>query len=296
MKHFLIFLILLISNFASAQVSGVIINSKTQEKVQFVNIWVENESIGTTSNHNREFTLTVDHSKNLIFSAIGFETRKMKSDSIQKTVALEPQIIVLSEIAVKPKKRNIELTIGRFKRSKINHYFACGSKPWIAARYFNYKEDYKPTAYLKKIRLLPKSDVNEAKFNIRLYGVSENGAPENYIYDENIIGIARKGKKFTGIDVSDFYISFPKEGLFVAIEWLIIDENKHDYKYTTVGSNEKQVGVSYKPTLGTVRRDTDENSWKFSQGKWQKMRESHDVNGRNTGKYSLLGIELTLSN
>jgi len=271
-------------------------HNSTKEKIPYVNIWVENENIGTTSNENGEFELKIDSSKIILFSAIGFETKKISSDSIKNILELKPLVTELDEIIINSKKLSQELTVGKFKKSKINHYFGCGIKPWITARYFKYKDKYDKTPYLKKISLLTKSDVKNSKFNIRLYSVNEKGEPENYIYDQNIIGIAKKGKKTTEIDISKLNIEFPESGFFIAIEWLIIEENKHEYKYTMEGSRKKLEGISYEPAIGTIPAETDENSWIFNQGKWRKVWKNVGTSKKFEQKYSLMAIELTLTN
>lgn len=297
MKKLLAITLLLISNLCFSQLKSVIIDSETKEKIPYVNIWVENENIGTTSNEKGEFKLEIDGTKVILFSAIGFETKKISSDSIKNILELKPLITQLNEVVIKSKKKSQKLIIGKFKKSKINHYFACGTKPWITARYFKFKEEYNNTSFLNKIRLLTNSDVENSKFNIRLYGVSENGEPKDYIYDENIIGIAKKGKKITEIDMSDLNIEFPKDGFFIAIEWLIIESNKHEYNYTMKDSNKKLTGISYEPSIGTVPAETDENSWIFNQGKWRKIfKNNSGTLKRYKDKYNLLAIELTLTN
>ena len=296
MKKVLLITFFLISNICFGQLKSVIIDSETKGKIPYVNIWVENENIGTTSNENGEFELEIDGNKIVLFSAIGFETKKISSDSIKNTVKLKPLVTELEEIVISSKKLTQELTIGEFKKSKINNYFGCGIKPWITARYFEYKDDYEKTSFLKTIRILTKSDVKNSKFNIRLYGVSENGEPENYIYNQNIIGIAKKGKKTTEIDVSKLNIEFPESGFFIAIEWLIIEENKYKFKYTMEGSRKKSEGISYEPDIGTIPAETDENSWIFNQGKWRKVWKNNGGIKKYNGKYSLMAIELTLSN
>lgn len=296
MRKLLTTTILLISNICFSQLKSVIIDSETKEKIPYVNIWVENENIGTTSNENGEFELKIDSSKIILFSAIGFETKKISSDSIKNILELKPLVTELDEIIINSKKLSQELTVGKFKKSKINHYFGCGIKPWITARYFKYKDKYDKTPYLKKISLLTKSDVKNSKFNIRLYSVNEKGEPENYIYDQNIIGIAKKGKKTTEIDISKLNIEFPESGFFIAIEWLIIEENKHEYKYTMEGSRKKLEGISYEPAIGTIPAETDENSWIFNQGKWRKVWKNVGTSKKFEQKYSLMAIELTLTN
>jgi hypothetical protein len=214
MKKLLAITFLLISNLCFSQIKAVIINSETKEKIPYVNIWVENENIGTTSNEKGEFELEIDSPKIILFSAIGFETKKISSDLIKNILELKPETTELDEVILSSKKLSKEFTIGEFKKSKINSYFSCGIKPWIVARLFKYQDEFDETPFLKKITIVTKSDVKNSKFNIRLYGVNQNGEPENYIYNQNIIGIAKKGKKLTEIDVSKLNIEFPENGFF----------------------------------------------------------------------------------
>ena len=296
MKKLLAITFLLISNLSFCQLRSVIIDSETKEKIPYVNIWVENENIGTTSNEKGEFELEIDGIKIIQFSAIGFESKKISSGLIKETLELKPITTELDEVIISSKKSTQELVIGEFKKSKINHYFGCGVKPWITARFFKFKDIYDKTPYLKKISLLTKSDVKNSKFNIRLYSVNEKGEPENYIYDQNIIGVAKKGKKTTEIDISKLNIEFPESGFFIGIEWLIIEENKHEYNYTMEGSRKKLEGISYEPAIGTIPAETHENSWIFNQGKWRKVWKNVGTSKKFEEKYSLMAIELTLKN
>lgn len=297
MKGLLVFTCLLVSNLCFGQLRAVIVDMDSKEVIPFVNIWVQNENIGTTSNEKGAFELDIDSTKIIVFSAIGYQTTKISSDSIQKLLELRPIVTQLNEVIINSKRQSKEFVIGEFKKSEINHYFACGTKPWITARYFKFEEHYDETTFLNKIKLLTHSDIRDSKFNIRLYGVSENGEPEGYIFDENIIGIAKKGKKITDIDLSNLNIEFPKKGFFIAIEWLIIESNKHEYSYTMQDSNKKLNGVSYEPAVGAVPAVTNENSWLFMKGKWSKIfKNSSTASKGYKNKYSLLAIELTLTN
>ena len=215
---------------------------------------------------------------------------------------MKSQITELEEIIVSSKKINKELVIGKFKKSKINHYFSCGRQPWISARFFNYKTEYKETPYLNKIKVLTKSNIKDAKFNIRLYDIHENGEPENYIYDQNIIGVAKQGKSVTEIDLSELDIKFPEKGFFIAIEWLIIEGNTHKYTYKMYNSKKELSGVAYEPSIGTIPSETDKNSWFFIRGKWRKVWQNNSPSKKfkyakkYKNNYSLIAIELSLSN
>jgi hypothetical protein len=273
MKKLLAIIFLLISNLCFSQLKSVIIDSETKGKVPYVNIWVENENIGTTSNKKGEFELNFNGSKIIIFSAIGFETKKIVSDSIKSILKLKPIVTELDEVVIKSKKTTQELKIGKFKKFKITSYLGGNANPWIIARYFEYKEINNKISFLKKIKLLTNSQINNSKFNIRLYNINNNGEPGSYINDENIIGIAKKGKKITEIDISNLNIEFPKEGFFIAIEWL----------------------ETYDPLIGTINTKADEISWVYSRGKWSKFWKNNTGIGRKD-TYQVIAIELTLTN
>ena len=297
MEKRIFIIIILIYSFGFSQLKSVVIDSITKEKIPYVNIWVENEDIGATSDEEGKFELKVYTPKNIVFSAIGFKTRIIKSDQIKDLVQLYPQLTDLKEVVIKVRKLTREFTIGKFKKSKINSYFGCGTKPWMTARFFNYKKDYKNTPFINNITLLTNSDVKNSKFNIRLYDVNDRDEPEGYIYDGNIIGVARKGKRTTEIDISKLNIKFPKKGFFVSVEWLIIEANRHESTYTTEGSKKKHIRVSYEPAIGLVPADTSENSWRYSQGKWKKTHKNNEsALRRYRNKYNLLAIELNLTN
>jgi hypothetical protein len=277
---------------------GVVVDAETKEKIPFVNIWVENESIGTTSDLKGAFEIAIqfDSPRFVVFSAIGFETRRIISDSLKDIIELKPMVTELDEVIITPKKRTQKLTIGKFKKSEINHYFACGTEPWIVARYFAYQDVFNKTPFLDKIRVLTNSDIKDAKFSIRLYDVNDNGEPEGYMYDKSIIGIAHKGIRETEVDFSHFNIRLPKKGFFIAVEWLIVDENRYAYDYAMKDPGKRLKGISYEPEFGTIPAETDENSWVFYQGKWRKLWSKRDEGlEKYKDKYSLVAIELTLT-
>lgn len=299
LRQLIMLALLFISNFGFCQLQSVIVDAETQEGIPYVNIWVEDENTGTTSNEDGLFKLELDTVKIIVFSAIGYETKKINSDSIGNTLALDPMISELGEVVVTAGKRmklDQELVIGEFKKSKIRFYLSCGTRPWMWARFFEYKKEYQKTNFIREIKLLTDSDVKDSKFNVRLYRKNDNGEPEGYIYEGNIFGLAKKGRKNTIVDLSELNIEFPKEGLFVVIEWLIIEQNKHEYKFTWEGSKQKHDGVSYEPSFGALPSDININSWFYINGRWRKAWVNKSSWSKMYDKYALMAIEMTLSN
>lgn len=296
MKSCLLFsVVFLVAQTALCQVKSVLTDRKTQEKIPYVNIWVENENMGTTSNESGEFELNLtDTNKIIVFSAIGYETKRIKAGDIKSVLELIPNMTVLQEVFIHPKKGTKELVIESFKKSESNHSFVGGLTPWMVAKYFGYQDDYKATPFLKKIIILTDSRINNATFNIRLYSVNENGDPGEYLYDKNIIGTAKKGKTITEIDLSHFNIQFPENGFFIAFEWFIIESNRHEVTITKPGSKEKFKGLRYEPGISTFKGTEEKNSWTYTKGNWNKW----DIPSlkENEYKYRFLAMELTLTN
>lgn len=293
---FIIFL-LFISSGVIAQLKGKIINAETREPIPYVNIWVQGMDKGTTSSENGDFVLDVNaQGKNLVFTAIGFETKIMDATEQMESVALHPKFTELDEVIVSASKENKENIVGKFKRSKISRFFAASNQPKIWARYFPYRPECNETSFLKSIKVFTISHDGDSKINIRFYSVKEDGSPDEFLYGENVIATPKKGNKITEVNLSDLNISFPEAGLFVAFEWLIVEENKYEYTYKENGKKLNDFG--YNPSLGTISEKTDVNGWMFFQGKWQRIEKNYFSEDKNKGieVYSLLGIELTLSN
>lgn len=296
MRKVFFFLSILSSISSFAQISGAILNAETKEKVPFVNVWILDKNIGTTANEFGVFTLKSTNADDVVFSAIGYERTTIRLDTIYHTIELTPSVVQLSELVIIPRKQTKEFVIGEFVKKEINHYFGCGAKPWIVAKFFAYDSLYSSTPFLKKLKFLTRSDVKNAKSNIRLYGVDENGSPGEIIYDKNIIVTSQKGKKWTEIDVSTLGIRIPESGFFIAIEWLIIPDNKYRFKYVLEGSDNTISRISYEPAFGAEQKASNENSWKYHLGKWEHVRPSFDSRNLPTKTYLTLAIQVTLTN
>ena len=78
-EKILILIFFIVSQIAFSQIKGVVKDSISGEPISYVNIWVENETIGTTSEADGSFSLDVKEEKVLVFSALGYETKKISS-------------------------------------------------------------------------------------------------------------------------------------------------------------------------------------------------------------------------
>jgi len=250
--------------------------------VPYVNIWVEGKNIGTTANEEGSFNLpALADSAVLVLSAIGYQDLKVPAKNLPTIIFLQSIAIELNEVRVTTKKQQDDIHIGTFNKNNITLFFGTNpTAPWIVSKYYPYKPEY-DSRFLKTITIYTRSWAKKnVTFNIRLYLPDSTGAPGTFLYDQNIICTAKKGSKILEADVSQLNIPFPKEGLFVAFEWLMIPENSVS---AFINTNDY-----YQPGFGALLNDSAD-CWIYYQGKW-KNRDTENKNAM------VLACELIIDN
>ena len=263
----LIILLLLISQFISAQVKGIVIDSISKKPISFVNIWVENENIGTTSEENGTFIINAaENNKNLIFSALGFEKKIVKAVNTGE-VQLSPIAYQLEEVVLSRRKQTKELEIGRIPDAIFE---AFDNGPRIDVKYFPYSTNYSRIKYIKKVILLTDNRIESATIKIHFYSVDVNGFPGEELLKKDFVVSVQKGVLKTRFDVSDFNLKIPKNGLFVGVEKLLIEKNKIQKLITDLNANKTSSATKYAPFVlyNFVESDL---LFAFSGGKWSRQ-------------------------
>ena len=268
-KKYFVFLLFTLS--LSAQIKGVVKDSITGKPISFVNIWVENESIGTTSEENGAFELNTSKEKKLLFSIIGYYQKKSILNS-NGEVFLSHRNIELENVQIIKLKETKITKIGNSVFKRVKHLQ--GKFPQILAKKFNYDTIYKVTPYLKQIEVFTQSDIKEAKFKLRIYNYDlDIELPSEDLVEEDIITSVKKGRNKTIIDVSKYKIKFPKNGLVVGLESMIIESNKYIYSYRYKGIDNNP--TMYAPAIICNKVD-EENSFMFLNLKWFKRKPNYD--------------------
>ncbi len=228
-------LILLGASFAKAQFESVIVDSLSGKPIPYVNIWVQEERIGTTSNRHGNFSLDVgDSSKTLIISAVGYKLKKTLLNHLKDTTTLAPVNTLLEEAIIRPMLGRETIVVNPFKKRDGTHFlfgllchWNIGEDLQLMARKFQFEERYAQTPFLTGISLLTDSDVKEALFRLRFYRVNDTGGVGSLLIYTPVEGVAQKGLKKTFVDLADYKIKFPENGLFIAIEHLGLAQNEY---------------------------------------------------------------------
>ncbi|WP_420287222.1 carboxypeptidase-like regulatory domain-containing protein [Flavobacterium psychrophilum] len=286
-------LLFLVSFSITAQIKGVVKDSISGKPIPYVNIWVQNENIGTTSEENGEFTISsTDKNKNLIFSALGFE-KKIMSASKSILVNLKPMLYQLDEVMISEDRLETKtLEIGNTD-NQIYQSFDNG--PRIDTKFFPYRLAYKKTKFIQKIAIETDSRIEDATIKIHFYTVDEKGYPSEEMLHKDFIVSVKKGTKKSLFDVSKFNLTMPKKGLFVGFEKLIIEKNKLEKTIIDSKTNKTQIQKTYFPFVmyNFVERAF---LYTFSGGKWNRQTKHNDSDSPNKIMVYEPAINLIITN
>ena len=261
------YLIVLLSLSVTAQFKGIVKDSITKLPISYVNISVENENLGTTSEENGTFTMPVTlKDKRLIFSALGFEKKKTNL-SKDTEILLKPIGYQLDEIVISKRFESRTKEIGAVENSTFQ---AFDNGPKIDTKFFAYFPSYKRTKFIKQVMISTDSKVDDATFKIHFYSVDVNGFPGEEMLTKDFIVSVSKGVKQTKFNVTKFNLRMPKLGIFVGFEKLIIEKNKLEKTITDVNTQTIQTKKTYYPFVlyAAVERNF---IFTFSGGKWIKQ-------------------------
>ncbi|WP_298397534.1 carboxypeptidase-like regulatory domain-containing protein [Flavobacterium sp.] len=297
-----VWVLLLLSQFTFTQIKGVVVD-ENNKPISYVNIWIENENSGTTSEQDGSFTLDIkNQDKNLIFSAIGY---KKALTPFKEKIVLEKEVYQLDEVLVSSLKQTQELEIGYYESNGFRYSMGY----FIDAIYFKpLLDEREKYPFLKEIKFKTKSKNKNAKVRIYLVEVNKDGSPSENLLSEELFLEVKKGNSKNVIDLSKFKISIPENGFFIVFEKLKIEQNKHFEEYYFKDKNGKKKfssGLSYQPEIPLVPIDEQIGWNKRINNKWEKSEKTTIQNPNSFenflmkkyhNKYLVPSVNITLTN
>jgi hypothetical protein len=285
-------LLVFISCSLSAQIKGVVKDSLSGKPIPYVNIWVQDENIGSTSEENGTFFInTTAKEKRLIFSTLGYEKKIIKASEALE-VNLKPMAYSLDEVVI---SKSIGTKIVEIGKTKSEIYQAFDNGPKIDTKFFPYFPSYKKTKYIKQVSIYTDSRIEDAIIKIHFYEADANGFPGEELLDKDFIVMVKKGTRINRFDLTDFNLKFPKNGVFVGFEKLMIEKNKTEKSITDLNTNITQLQKTYFPFVlyNYVER---EFLFTFSGGKWNRKTKQNDGDASGKMMINEPAINLILTN
>ncbi|NRB58815.1 MAG: carboxypeptidase-like regulatory domain-containing protein [Winogradskyella sp.] len=294
---FLLFPILLFSQSQTAK--GVVLDKETNAPVPYVNISILASQSGTSSDEDGTYSLDIkkdDLNKIVKLSSLGYEDSSLTISMFLNAskIYLKSKSEVLDEVFINEKIDDVNIVVNEIEDSELcQGYGSMAENPWIMALYFPYNDEYEKTEFLKSVKFHFGNFKNKkSKFRLRLFSVGKDSLPGEDILKENVIVSLKKKQKFAEVDISEYYILFPYEGVYVAFEWLYIPYNVEEVTYH-FENKKKEKRLKYHPILSS----TCEEAGKFTvatyvSGRWI----FYSAKKYKSEEKSIPAISLTLSN
>lgn len=227
--------VILLSSFclsisAQLSISGELIDSKTSEPVSYVNIGVVGEGVGTVSNTNGKFDLTVPekhYSDPIRISIIGYESIEMPVNELEKilrkdkVVKLEPSATLIEEVVISSSKLKSKVVGNKSYSDNISAAFGSdtlGNEMGIAI-----KIKKRPTIIKDFSFPIGTNENGKIKFRLNIYDM-KNGRPTENILKHNIIIETEIKEGLVTTDLTDYHIVV-QDDFLISLEWI------EDYDY-----------------------------------------------------------------
>ena len=272
-NNFIIFFAIL-SNIIFSQNKYTILDSLTNEKIAFANIWKDNK-IFSNSDKDGIFSIeNIDKNSKYKVSCLGYKTKNI--DLSQKEILLNNDIINLNEIVISNKKSNKKIKLGSIKNKDILVAANYNDKIAEIGKVFIPKDT--TCLFLKEIKFNTFSLLQNATVKLNIYSLDVNMMPLQLITTESLICEVKKGNIKSEINIEPNLLIVPKHGFMISIQILLLEENKNYREYN------KNI-YQYEPSLWVKKNSPNDYTLNLSEyNSWKKI--------PNTD----LNIEITLTN
>lgn len=262
MKILFLFFFIPFCTLAFAQREGVVVNEK-KEPLAYANIWNTDASAGATSDEKGYFVVEKALPEDVfVVHAAGYQTQTVPAPTAD-TIIMQPQAQEPKGLLVLPEK-TLHHTVGDAHYENL--YFNPGNLPWIYARFFASTPEIKQLPYLDKAIVYTRSLLNQATFRLRIYRPDHNGCPGEDLLLEPLIVTVKRGNKKNLIELLDYNIKMPKEGVFIAVEWLLTANNQMKTQ-TYIKNDLAFESYRYAPDL-ISNRVAKSTAYRYMYGEW----------------------------
>lgn len=237
-----ILFLLIVQSTYSQTLEGKVIDSVTNQPIEYANITLvtKNKGVYANVNGNYNFDISKHLYDTLKVSSIGYNSKLIILDkfenkkNIKLDISLSQKITQLDEVVLnlKKKKYNKKYTIGEDKESNAAVSSLIGYETCVLIENPFSKEGKLDEIYIKLRKR--KNSQFIASLNIKFYSFDKiNQKPGYELYTKNLI-VKPKNRNYTlNINVKDIDIYLPKEGMCIGVEF--IDPNNESKKYDVIG-------------------------------------------------------------
>lgn len=273
----------------SAQNAFQVVHSESKKPVAYANIWLVENNFGTSTNQNGLFELpNISQTDTLVIDVVGFERKLIASNQITNPIVLVPNV-ESKELMHVPKVKILQ----RNATYQPQQVYLNPGIPYMFSKFFPNKDLQQTGTMLKKVRIKLNNRQARSKFLMRFYEVDENNKPSKLLHQSPILVELNESNVLEiEVDVKNIGIKIPKNGVLIALETIVLPENKLEWKGTEYGTNIIHQRVEYQPNF-RFEPTNSTNTWLYSNGKWNLFH--HDNQMMDKKAYPYVQIDVSIS-
>jgi hypothetical protein len=256
----------------SQRLDGRVIDSRTKIGVSFASIGFLKTNQGTTATENGSFRLDLplnSFNDTLIISSVGYKSKKVKIEkgSTSYEILLDKTEPVLREVVIR--KYLTKLTLP-WNNGKTNQTLSTMGQNTQVARLL---EAPTTNCRLESVtiatghRSILGPGKKESRFRIRIYEYDTIRNLPGVDLCDSVIEVFGRG--VISVKLDKYKIIIPQKRFFVAVQWLLIDENKEQAKKDNAQSVDY---FFYKPSVRVEKVSADKGNswWQYHDQHWLK--------------------------
>ncbi len=203
------------------------------DPLAFVSIGIPEQNIGTISEENGYFELTVPlkYAKSLVtFSSVGYDRRELSIEFLlgnKDPIVLQEKMLQLDEIVIRSTRLKTKIT-------------RLGSLKWSAGRFMNDStyagssiaqliRSPHDTTYVQYVEVGYYNRIENLKLRIRFQEPDKNGLPGHLLLEREIIVPLNTYEGFQKIDIEEHNIAFTENEFFIVLEPLITRNHRKEF-------------------------------------------------------------------
>ncbi|SHJ19259.1 hypothetical protein SAMN04488096_11027 [Mesonia phycicola] len=261
---FIILSFLFYYNLSQGQNVFCLKSSENNSPIKYAYIYVDNK-ITTYSDSLGIFKLNDNHlNSNIKIKALGYKTLDSLSLENRTKFFMEVEPFTLDSVFITQKKHLKNYKLGLIKNGNVG--IVCTAEhnkiSQVSKLFLN---EFDKITYLDKLEFKALCSDKNRIISIVVYSVGKNGKPNTILHNNNLICYLKKGHKKYEIDLSHLNIIFPKNGVFIALNYIFLDQNK---SYT----NKKHNWFYYEPSLDAIKVKDYTDSWYYINNVWEKSK------------------------
>ncbi len=224
-----------------SQIQIKVLDAENQRPVPYAKLILKDKDYYINTEESGTATLGQEEKISEIQS-YGYEN--LKVDKNQNIYFLKPKYLEINEVRIIRPKLSKTFIMGKI--AKEGTFFGVNNTIWMVGKEFRNTISAEPL-FIKSLSFYSKLNAKKsATIKINIY-YDENGVPGD-LYNSVIVTCFRK-KKLTKYTFPRPFL-LPKEGIIVAFEWILNEENSYQ-KIMTLNEEQKEI-KAHDPLIGSV--------------------------------------------